>query len=509
MSSLKIARVCCAAAAVLFGLALPACASRRSRVEIVGGGGPQSKEIRGRVVRLEGVTLEFTEPVKRLPFNVREVRMRAAIKQLNTIAGHAISFRFDAAIVPQHIDSFQGRFTEAVETTAQDLADFKKRHALAFSRTVGEIQRIECYYDVTARHGDSLRNAQFDARKKVLRIPVGSDSWQFVPAGVVFHNLANRFAQQQEQRFDSIQPQRVPVSAHAEYFEYRRHRPRGKKRIKFANKLEQLTRDPRARAIESIITLHGLSRDRDLRAQMQNWLVDSSQHHFPGPHMREPAIVAKLAPDSAFLSAERAYSQWLNRNLRNLSAKQKAMVMKTVVMRRFNRDSDRGRYVREALPGFDGFAFGAAIITDWVRTRHGATVAEDKDKDLLSLFGDVVCHSKRRNNGRWDTPRCNRYWYGYVWRNRRDRARLVGLILKHNDADLAASAIAAIHREVGAKDAIELWRKLERNEKLWMAATTILAENIARGSADYRAEAQRWLPGKPRARVLLQKMIGG
>jgi hypothetical protein len=447
------------------------------------------------------VFVSFTKEPERLPFDPKAARLVAASNQLGLIAGHAIGYQFDAALLPEYASSFQEELTLAIENTARDLDGLQKDDPEAFAIAVPKLTRIACTYDAVVRAPKS----HLDDATSTLEVTVPARAGDLVSRGAVYRALDAYFEETLEKRYGANPPADVPAAEQGLYFRWltsiRRH-------ASVDESTEQgLSNDPRAEAVLRVTELLPKVASPELRARIDTWLL-AEGGYFTQAYAHHPKVVTMSPPSSIFHRAEMGWTQWAKSA--KLADRERLALLKTVFVRPFNDDREGAHsYVTFAFPGLDPMAMADEVFDEWARAGHPARVAGDDAK--TALYQWVACPYEANERGEHSLiPQCEDDYYRFAFESQATKDRFLKRLLASNDPAIAENTIRVYVRMNGADREWRtfLWRGLEPNDTMWTAATKTLADEI--GTTDDGAlvdEARRLWKAYPERRGTLLYLL--
>ncbi len=423
-------------------------------------------------------------PNDALPFDPKNARLLQATSQLYGLVGHAVTFQFDAALVPEWRSSFDDVLTYDVETTIADLVRLRERSPAAFARGAAAMERVVFAYDPVARD----QSATLDAGARVFKVSGSGGPWR-LDRGAVEHALRTEYESYITARLANLEPEAVPAAERADYFQVLTDSHARRTNEEITVKLVRLAKLP------------GLDAElaATVRKRLFGELSSFSHAYFEG---------APRTPE--WQRAESAYVGWLVSQLTSATDDEKMEITSAVFVRR------NGHSVA-AFPGFDRFAFGMSILDDWAKAGH----PNDASGPHGRLYGAIACPTTRPSeSGRSFGGRCEHTFYEYVFDDDANVKRFADALLARNDPALVETAALGAYYANTARDRLDLAlgfaRDLEANEALWTVELATSADETFEatgegGAARVVDEARRvWraYPSSPsRHGTLLYAMV--
>ncbi len=468
-----------------------------------GGGGGNGAEPKtpGNVIYTTNVYVTFTREPDRLPFDPRSARLIAASNQLTQIAGHAIGYQFDAALLPEYQASFEEALISSIENTAKDLDALRHDDKEAFEGTVAKLTRIACSYDVVAKYPKPV----FAIDKGTLDINVPARSGELVGRGAVYRGLQDAFEDALKKRFESASS--VSEADETLYFRWVAHswRPRNQELTTEA----AINADERATRILKVLAFQQKVRSPKIAAEVNEWLLQEADY-FPQAYMHHGSVVPLAGKDSDFRRAEAGLVAWLKAWYPHMNDKERLRTLKLVHVRPFTQNREgTHRYVTFAFPGLSPMDLMEPVFQEWVKAGHPAHVAGDDAKTALFQF--VACPREIDAQGGHIGPHCEEDLYRVALESPQNKDRLLSWVVTAKDPYIAETLI---RNYIGVRDAdgrdaqMFFWRGLEPNDPAWTAATKAFAEEI--GTTDdgtLQDEARRLWKAYPDRRGSLAYLL--
>jgi hypothetical protein len=456
--------------AAAFALSLAACAG----VE------PQA------VVVQNHVSVVILPSPDELPFDPADARLEEASAQLAALAGHAIAFEFDVALLPDWRVGFQDMLIQSIESVARDLDQLKRDKPLVFARGVPRLDRVVSRYDATA--GDRP-DVKLDPEGSAVTIAGPARRWG-VAGGEVAEALEDEYSRWEAGRWAAARAQDVPAAERRGYFEFLTTRNDARARD------PREPREPDADAVVGAVALSSLigASDPRLAADVRLWLLGAARD-FAGAYEHDQDRVVALPSWSRWRRAEASWVAWANAAVATMTDEEKLALVESVFVR--TRGSDGAYHAASfAFPGFDRFAYGLSIADAWVRAGHprgGSQVPAQ-----LALFGAVVCpRSTGPDEGASFVGRCDYVWYRDALDDATTTQRLVDALLARKDLELVEAVFTAIDFMPTGGDKLgslfALAQALDADEGEWRRAFRVIADSRAEGgdSARWVDEARR------------------
>lgn len=390
-----------ALAAALLVLAASAC------------GAPQHVDVQN------DIAITISPPTDSLPFDARGARLRSATDQLTRIAGHPIAMQIDAALASAFRSDFERQLIDAIERMARGLEQWKAEDPAAFARSTAALRKVECRYRATVTRPES----DFDAATGVLHVDLGAHPGSLVPQGAFVGALVHEDDEYRERTYGAKTAATVATGERHAYFTYLvRTRPGH----------GQLARRSHDAVVAEVVVLHGLATgsDPELAATTRAWLFDQLAYFhnvYDGPSK----------PPASFRPAEIAFARFLNEELPKASAKERLEAARQLY----------GQVPADAYPGVDRFAFGLAVVDEWVRA--GRPAPGPSEDPQLALYEEIVCPIARGPRGERDRSSgcasAARGWLRYAVSDEPHRARLARALDERNDAALADQVFSTLY----------------------------------------------------------------
>jgi hypothetical protein len=441
----------------------------------------------GSTVVVNTVVIAFTGDPDRLPFDPRAARLQAATQQLTAIAGHAVTFQFDIALLPEWRSSFEEALTSAIENVARDLDAIRSRRPDLDAFAGRTLERVECRY-VAVPTDDDLA---FDPERRTLRIALTSQASSLVGDGWLFRAADGAYFTWLEKRYAGVEPERADDPAL--YFHY-------------LNDYRRSESDAESRA-------HGVSLVARIyprlggepRGKAQKWLADHVG--FFTDAYRNPMPKGPL-----FHAAETDWVAWLKTDLPRLSDDLRDDVTRRLVVERDDPRPGETFYRTDTFPGFDVLGYGLGVLDQWAAAGHPMR-NEDHPQGFLS-FIYFVCPGPRDAGGHHSSSfACDHALYRLAADRDASLQRLATFLLARKDPAFVETAFVNFTRMHDAyTPMLTLWRALEAQPRAWEIATRIVAEQVSesRDSSALQDEAQRqWraLPSERGAVLYLLSQI--
>jgi hypothetical protein len=422
------------------------------------GGGTQSP---GAVTLSNDVHVVFEGGMKKVPFDTRQVRLRRASEQLAAVAGHRIEFHVDRAVMPQYEETFEEMLIRTLEAVATDLADLRG-HA-AYSDMSGALARIRIVYDVTVDPGRGWER-ELALEHATLTVRLDGVRSSFVPHGLVRAELLAALPELLRRRYEGVTPDALPPPEHALYFDYVQVLARGPYGDRDASATD-LEAHGDLEALELAQALHERAHDDALTAEVARWIADHGGKLFYTHLEQVPSAVAGVRPDGAYARGRARWAEWTTKNMWSLAEPQRSVLLRRVFA------PDPEAYT--PVPGLEPMRVGLAIADRWIAEGHPGPT---KNRSPGTTYDEVVCPVDLENEARHPfRNHCREIFYRHAWHDETSRERLVAELLARGDEPLYRAATAAL-MEIGGKDAVlDLWRRVERDERAWRAVGSEVA----------------------------------
>ncbi len=427
-------------------------------------------------------TIAITPAPDELPFDPRGARLHEATEQLSALAGHAVSFQFDAALVSELQSGFEDQLIASVEAVAQGLAAWKKDEPAAFARSASALQHVVCRYRAALRSA----RATLDAATGVLTVDLPSRIDRLISRGLVYVALQDESDAWADKAYGGASPDSVPAAQRRAYFGYLIATRPGygalyERRFRAAqrslSRADRLAQSPHADVILKVLRLLELAKGTDagLERDASAWLWDQLDW-FGYRYAGDQKELAQVGAGTPFRHAESAYMRWLAAQLPHAT-----LAQQRVAARRFFAHDIAG-CTREgctrqagAFPGIDTFAFGLGVVDAWARAGHPAAKEHDARTDLLD---SVVCPYERDADGKLSYWRgCSAGWVIGSVVDDATRARLARALDQRKDAVLVADVFMSM-KYAPAGPLLALFRALDPKGPAWRTAAGVLGGEL-------------------------------
>lgn len=447
-------------------------------------------------------------------FDPRSARLRAAAREVERVAGHAVVLHVDGALVSNDARSLEESLGAATSALAQALAYAKETDPDAFALAVSaapSLDRVAVRYAPLVPRGAPTARVVVEGkggRALVIELSdrIGSGR-ELAPRGAILEAILDAYDDATEARFRGAPPD---PAHHEAYFAWlTRTRPgrgsvvvhRAALRARGSDESRQAARrDAEARVRLAVLRLEERAAP-ELRARIEAWLVAELPRVAEGRAARQGAL-ALLSRDDVVFEAERAYGRWVARRLRALPERGALLVADALFPRgRLCDEDDRAPACRAVLPpeaGVDRTALGLSLLGeleragfDPARTEHPALVTR------------VLCPARRDPLGRTHDA-CNPSFAASALATTPARARLVQALVDSRSPRLVAEVAATLHY-ARPEDVRALLAALDGHPALYKEAVRALVFGLsdrhrlvlddearrawARGDAEHRAAA--------------------
>ncbi len=446
-------------------------------------GGPAAER---PIVVTNDVSIAIVPARPDMPFDPRAARLTQAARQLAAVAGHPVSFRIDAALVPPFASSLEESLAESVEQVTRDLGALKEQQPAIYAREVPLLHGVECRYAATADRPD----ARFDASAGTVLVSESTPA-SFVDRGVVAGALEDDYGAWLDSTFEGVAPDGVRQAQWEAYFTWasssRSWRSRGPDAP--ADPQRAFEHDPRGEALLAVARFARLSGagagDAALARRIDEHLV-SEMYYLLLAYENDGPRVRAAGPTSLFRRAESAWVEWLRWRLPLLDPH----ATLTVAERIFDAQRCGSGCIpyRERLPGFDPFSFGLAVADSWVHAGHPADGADGDAR--FGLMDLVVCPVFQTPEGKHDRNRgCGGGWFKQAMADDALRGPLAAALGARGDGALVTSLVWNLKYDAGAS--VALWRALGPYEAAWRAAArVVIADLLGDHTSDLLTEAE-------------------
>ena len=426
------------------------------------------------------VAVTITPTPDTLPFDPRGARLREATDRLSGIVGHVIAFEFDAALLSQWRSGFEEQLITSIESVARALLAWKKDEPDGFVHSAPLLRRVACRYSALAE----ASQATLDPTTGVLRVDQAAHATSLVPQALVYDALETEHDAFLGQAFGEATPDGIAPASRRTYFaflvgtrpgygalyERRFHDAQSK-----LDAVGKLASSPHADLILKVLRLHALAlgSDAELASRTQNWLweqLDWYKYRYSG----DAKELSQIGPGTLFRRAEAAFSAWLAGALPRATDDEKIHAAQIFFSSELVVCRSRACSVRaDVFPGVDLFAFGLAVVDDWIRSGHPLEGGVGTHAELLDL---IVCPMGRDEAGKRSRSRgCAAGWIERSVADDAGRKRLAEALDARGDASLTDNVFANL--KWGSTDAaLSLFRALDRNKPSWKVAATTLGE---------------------------------
>ena len=409
------------------------------------------------------VVVIFEDGRRKLPFDVREIRLKKATEQLGQLMGHRIEFNIRRAVMPQYEEQFEDLLIDAIETVARDAKKVSKRHS-DVPELLDALVRVDVRYDASReRRWGRGRDWEFDLATKTLTVRTGGYGGGFVPEGAVYRALADARSDVLAAKFSGASAKRIKPGDQAGYLEQVVAGFKGPYKDDDATAAD-LDAHPDLEKLARVRELYPDIGDPDLKQEAGHWLADSGGKLFYGHLDRAGAAVAKVDPRGAYGSERRAWASWIRDNLWTLDEPKRERLLEEVLPQK----------PRElAIPGLAPMDFGFLFVDRWI-----ATGREGPNRNVMpgTTLNQVVCPVDLELTERLPfRSACRQRFYRNVWTTEKSKRAFVARLVKRDDVALYRAATAAIHKIDGTDGVMDLWRRVGRRDKAWTAVGTELA----------------------------------
>ena len=415
-----------------------------------------------------------------LPFDPADARLEEASAQLDALAGRAIVFEFDVALLPDWRVGFQDMLSDSIESVARDLDQLKREKPLVFARGAAKLARVVSRYDATATE---RATAKLDATTGVLTIVGPARRWG-VGRGEASEAMEEEYDRWQTERWGTARALDVPAAERRGYFEFltnrrdRAHDPRE-------------PREPDADTVVAAVALSSLvgSSDPRLAADLRAWLMNAVQD-FASAYNQDGDRIAALPAWSRWRRAEASWVAWTNARLPTMTDEEKLALVESVFVRARGTDGVV-RAASFAFPGLDRFALGLSVADAWARAGHPRGSGQPRAQ--LDLFAAVVCPRSVGPDGTSSFEgRCDYVWYRDALDDPGTTRRLTDALLARKDLELVEATFTAVNSMPAAGDKLAslltLARALDGDDAEWRRAFHVIADDFAEGG-----DAPRWM----------------
>lgn len=436
-----------------------------------------------------GVRLVSTSPRGEVSVKSDSPRLVAASKELTALLGHEVTFDLDAALLPDHAPHLETAFADAVETTAHALSVIKRDDPRAFAYAAPLVGALVVRYDATLREP----RGELDEAKKELRVRVPRASFALVTDGAIHAAIDEAHHAYVARRYAKADPRGLSQDELEEMWDTILHHWRYEKKEDpppqppaWDPGRKIVADDARGRAVLRALSLFPHAQG-ELRARLVEWLVHE-RHYLLLAWEHHPDEARRAPPDSVLKHVQAAWVAWFLSELPRLETKHKVEIARLAFQ---GRPHDRD-YAREALAGFDAFAFGLEVFDGWVKA--GMPTGGDGDDELADT---VVCPHRLDADGQLTRNRgCGPGWHRMALSAER-RSAFAKTLLRAPPA-AAASLAAGLKYETDL--VVALLRAVESSAAHHAAVLRVLAGELRFGSREaarvegfrlYRASASR------------------
>ncbi|MEM6993342.1 MAG: hypothetical protein AAF721_22710 [Myxococcota bacterium] len=412
---------------------------------------------KGREVELSNeVVVVFEDTMKKVPFDTREVRLKQASEQLAAIAGHRIEFHIDRAVLPRYEDVFEEMLADSIEAVAKDMRQLGER-ITGLPELSQTLARIEIKYDVAIQARRGIER-ELDVDTKTLTIRVDGEQYRFVPEGLVYATLRDAIPEVLRRKFGGKRPAEVAVADYGWYLEYLDDAAEGSYGDPPSSTAE-LERHPDLETLALAQDLHSRVEDPELHAEVGKWIAKHGANLFYGYLDKAPQLATSVSKNGAYARGQLQWARWVHANMWDLTEGQRFTLMGHV----FPRDVD----AHPALPGLEPMRVGFAVADRWIADGHEGPT---QNRSPGTTYNNIVCPVDLVSEDRHPFPNnCRVKFYRQVWTDEASKKTFVRALVKRDDDALYRAAAAAIHEIGGADALLELWQRLDRNEKAWRA----------------------------------------
>ncbi len=403
-------------------------------------------------------------------FDPASARLRAASREVEKAAGHAVVLHVDAALLSNDPHAYESAIVASMTGLANVLASIKRDDEKAFAFATKGLDEIFVKYEPLA---DPAR-AHFDREGK--RLVVETRARVGTPDLVPFYPVKEAFDEAWEgesgRRFADGMPS--GETDREAYFEWLvRTRPgSGSVLVKRAaaratsESREEREREAAASVRLRVLELVAATKNDALRTRAEKWLVDELPRieHTE----RDEKKLALLPRDSAYFEAERAYDKWVARRILSMPAPLAERLGDALFPRGFPCGPDEARCSSrsKSMPGVDRMALGFALLDE--ARRAGFVSSRTEHSALVSR---IVCPAERDARGK-PSNRCNASFAAHLTSTPEGRSKLVRYLTEASGRDRVegtgvASEVAATLSYARPEDLKAYLRALEGNPAVY------------------------------------------
>lgn len=400
-------------------------------------------------------------------------RLVAANRELTALLGHPVKLDVDAALLPEHAPSFESDLADAVETVVHALSVVRRDDPRAFAYVAPALGTLTLRYDATIPRAEGA----IDTAARALVVKVPRASFSFLTDGVVRHAIHEAHAKHLGATYAAADPKGRSDAELADiwetivhYFRYRR-RPETPPPAQAWDPARAITEsDDRGLALLRALSFLPHARG-ELRAEVVKHLLDE-RHYLFLAFERAPEVARRAPADSVLKKVQVAYVSWVREELPRLETSQRVELARALF---HGREGERAAE-REALAGFDAYAFGRGALEAWL-----AAGAPTDEVGEHALFDQVLCPHREDERGEHVRNRGCSLGFHRLALGPEHRADLARALLA---GPPAASASFAGELARDSERGVALLRALEGSAAHHAAVARVLARGARLGSRE-------------------------